>query len=549
MNEITNKNRTPFLIAAFMAGMALALAAPAIAAAADLYVDAQTGDDANACTLAAPCATIGAAIAASEPNDRVLVDNGSYAETVTLAEGRSLVAENFVAADGDGKPVLDGGAGAAVVVPESGAGLIQGFVIRGDASPQVSLTGAAEVRGNTFDDPDATGSVVSVQTAGVGTIIEDNNFNDPAPSETRGRLGIYVPSGSATIGGNTFARLMIGVHASKPSAGRVTTIARNEITALHNWPVQGRGIMVSGAGAGDVIVSENRVAGAINSNVIGIQPGAGTRLVRNEVTGVHTGVSVGAGVTGASMDGDRIWGTTGDGVRLFALADETRPSLSARNVTVWGTTGVSFRVENGDLTVDSAIAQAIGFNEAATCTVSNSRANELYTAGNSPTGCDGFQTSADPMLADPANGDLHLLAGSPMIDAGDPAEPEAGAIDFDGDARAIDGIVDCEDAPRRDIGADEFVPTDPAVDCTPPETQWVRTPPKRSKKKIARFRFTADEPATFECKLDARKRKACESPLRLRVKRGRHVLRVWAIDAAGNADPTPARYAFRRARR
>ena len=61
-----------------------------------------------------------------------------------------------------------------------------------------------------------------------------------------------------------------------------------------------------------------------------------------------------------------------------------------------------------------------------------------------------------------------------MIDLGNPADPGAGDIDFDGDDRASDGTPACSAVDRRDIGADEFVPA--AIDCVPPETTIVSGP-------------------------------------------------------------------------
>jgi hypothetical protein len=64
-----------------------------------------------------------------------------------------------------------------------------------------------------------------------------------------------------------------------------------------------------------------------------------------------------------------------------------------------------------------------------------------------------------------------------------------------------------------------------------------------------RFEFSATEDgARFECRLDDADFAACESPQRLRVGPGRHRFRVRAIDAAGNADATPAQRAWRVAR-
>ncbi len=68
-----------------------------------------------------------------------------------------------------------------------------------------------------------------------------------------------------------------------------------------------------------------------------------------------------------------------------------------------------------------------------------------YQAG---TGQDGSSVFADPLLVAPASGDFHLGAGSPAINAGDPAYvPAVGEVDLDGAARL--------NGPRVDCGADE----------------------------------------------------------------------------------------------
>jgi sugar lactone lactonase YvrE len=67
----------------------------------------------------------------------------------------------------------------------------------------------------------------------------------------------------------------------------------------------------------------------------------------------------------------------------------------------------------------------------------------------------------------------------------------------------------------------------------------------RQQSVTVRFVFTADEPgATLRCKLDRRAFAACRSPLVYRVREGRHILVVEAIDALGNAGK-PARRSFR----
>lgn len=86
------------------------------------------------------------------------------------------------------------------------------------------------------------------------------------------------------------------------------------------------------------------------------------------------------------------------------------------------------------------------------------------------------------------------------------------------------------------------------VDTVAPQTTITKKPAKVITKRRARFAFTSSETgSTFQCRLDSRAWRACASPKVVRVKKGRHVFRVRAIDAAGNVDATPAVYRFRRA--
>lgn len=68
--------------------------------------------------------------------------------------------------------------------------------------------------------------------------------------------------------------------------------------------------------------------------------------------------------------------------------------------------------------------------------------------------------AADPGFSNVASGNLRLMAGSPLIDAGDPATPQG--LDMDGDPLVTDGNLD--GTARRDIGAFERpgpLPVDP----------------------------------------------------------------------------------------
>ena len=78
-------------------------------------------------------------------------------------------------------------------------------------------------------------------------------------------------------------------------------------------------------------------------------------------------------------------------------------------------------------------------------------------------------------------------------------------------------------------------------DTAPPDTQITKRPKDKTKKKTATFEFTATEPSTFQCLLDNKQTfKPCTSPTTVRVKKGKHNFAVFATDAAGNVDGSPA---------
>lgn len=78
-------------------------------------------------------------------------------------------------------------------------------------------------------------------------------------------------------------------------------------------------------------------------------------------------------------------------------------------------------------------------------------------------------------------------------------------------------------------------------DTGPPDTTITTSPPALARSTGATFAFSADDPATFECMLDAGAWEPCTSPRQYAsLAQGGHVFRVRAIDEATNADPTPA---------
>ncbi|HEX6780988.1 MAG TPA: calcium-binding protein [Solirubrobacterales bacterium] len=177
------------------------------------------------------------------------------------------------------------------------------------------------------------------------------------------------------------------------------------------------------------------------------------------------------------------------------------------------------------------------------------------------TGPDNYRAGAgnDLILANSGDSD-------PLVDCGEGFD--TALIDF---APVVDGPpVGCESVEER--APNSFRPPDtppgPEPETEPPEVappppppppRRDRTPPATRlshrpaallfasgpRRRVA-FRFAASEPgAGFRCKLDRQPWRPCRSPRAYSLAPGRHAFRVFAIDAAGNRDPTPALFEFR----
>lgn len=114
------------------------------------------------------------------------------------------------------------------------------------------------------------------------------------------------------------------------------------------------------------------------------------------------------------------------------------------------------------------------------------------------------------------------------------SEPSGGAGEGGGSSGAPGGEV-VENLPPPDR------------DRTPPQTFIFKGPSKVSHSKTARFSFGSSEPSSvFRCKLDGGPIRTCRSPRTFRhLRAGKHVFKVWATDASGNEDGSPATWRFR----
>lgn len=91
---------------------------------------------------------------------------------------------------------------------------------------------------------------------------------------------------------------------------------------------------------------------------------------------------------------------------------------------------------------------------------------------------------------------------------------------------------------------------DPDLLAPLPETR-IKVKPKRpvargKRRAKVRVVLTSSRPrSTFRCRLDKRRWRSCKPRFAYRLKPGRHVIRAYAIDALGDADPTPAKVRVR----
>ncbi len=136
-----------------------------------------------------------------------------------------------------------------------------------------------------------------------------------------------------------------------------------------------------------------------------------------------------------------------------------------------------------------------------------------------------------------------------MIDAGNPAAPPLGTVDFDGDARALDATPECSgNVDRRDIGADEFF-TALAVDCSPPETTIVSGPSEGEviNEPVPTIGFSSEAGATFKCSENGEAFRLCSHEFSHNLgplADGPNTFAVRATDAADNTDPSPDSVSF-----
>lgn len=254
-------------------------------------------------------------------------------------------------------------------------------------------------------------------------------------------------------------------------------------------------------------------------------------------------------VSPANDNDPQIKGTaiSGSTVKIYSGADCNGTPMSRDTAAHFATPGITVAVP-GDTTTNLTATATDGVDNESDCS-SAVAYREDSTAPETTTdvSVDGDEATATFSSEEAASFECSLdergftSCGSPQAYPG----LSPGTHGFE--VRAADPSGNTDPSPAREnfTVATPEPPPDAPGDTTPPRTRIIKMPKPRSTKEVAAFSFGSSEAmSAFRCRVDGR-RVFCGYRLSMAMELGKHRITVAAIDAAGNADLTPARYSWR----
>lgn len=509
-------------------------------------------------TFSAACPNDGTTVAQASL-ETAMSTSGSdgTADTIVLGPGVFSTTSTFTPTGTDALTVVGQGAGASFLTSSSGANV---FVVSLTGRGPTLLRDLSIVVGESF--PTDNGSALN---ADAGTILRDVEveLRNPPSAGGTGSYGLTFNGGISSLERVRIAPSGSGALATALDVGSATPTG---LTATQLTIEQPRVTAIRAESGSPVTASRVVVVGARSTAVL-------ARPATVTLTNLLLTMAADTPPVAATSPSATASSVTLDHATIVSSAPgATTPPVAA---TAQSTGGATVTVTNSIVSGFAGAGQrsATGVGPARIALSASHVPGVVGAAGPGSTSATDMVLSA-PTFADPAGFDFSLAAGSAGVDAGTPGTASP-TVDLNGNPRVLDGNGD--GTAIRDIGAYERPAPPPApapqpsptptptpapgtgtpgtgtvpgpgggttavpADTTAPETIRRGGPGSRLRRGIATFRFGASERGVrFQCRLDGGRARTCTSPLTLRrLRAGRHVLRVRAIDAAGNADRTP----------
>jgi nitrous oxidase accessory protein NosD len=366
--------------------------------------------------------SIQAAIDAAVDGDRVLVSAGSYVENVSF-RGKTVVLDSEAGPDAteiEGTVTFIGG--------EPREAVLQGFTIRaGGAAVGIDVFRASpSIRDNVV-----TGNRLGIEVFEGEPLIEDNVVRGNGPGSGYDFGGILLTRSSAIVRRNLITENIGG--GIEVGGGPSAQILDNVITR-NRAASRGAGILLFAARTPTIrgnLIAENESERGAGIHIVNRSDAliVGNVIAQNLGPGVFWAVPGGSGAVGPRFVNNTVVGNLGTGVE--SAGDDKLVEI-VNNIIV---------AAPGQIALDcnpysGGEPPIVWFNDV--------YAPDGTAYGGicaDQTGING-NISDDPLFADSAAGDHHLLPGSPAIDAGDNADPDLPPMDFDDGPRILDGDGD-----------------------------------------------------------------------------------------------------------
>jgi trimeric autotransporter adhesin len=455
---------------------------------------------------------------ASQATAQLMVTNNRFGGNSLLLDGGNAVAKGNVIGEGPGGQALGGFATAPLLV--GGDGNQVGGTNPGDA--------------NTIGNYDATGDAAlrleegSSNNVVLGNLIGVDSLGRAIPNAGYGIwLATPAPVTNTQIGGSTAASENV-ISNTGHDAIRIEADTSDGNSVLRN---RGRN---NGSGVNDLFI-----------DLIGAEgPGNGASGPNNgiEAPSIDSVSTTAVSGSGAVANADiRVFST-------FTVRDDVKAFLG--QTVANGTGHWSFTYPSA-LAIDACVTvtQTDGSGNTSEMPTAQSVLSgdcdttpPTVTIDSGPTGptkdaTPTFGFSADetatfecrfdsePFAVCSGPGDQHTPA-APLADG-----PHTFAV------RGTDQVGNTSDPETQDF----------TVDTVAPKTKITDGPPNKTSKDKARFKFKSNEShSKFKCSLDGKKPKSCDSPKTYKnLDKGRHDFEVFAIDAAGNRDQSPAGWSWK----